>query len=185
MRQLTLGVLAASLLAAPAYADKYVYYGDGYYQRHGYGRDYHSRSYYTQPSYSQAAYRTVRCTNSYNPLGTLLGGAAGGIVGRSIGKGKGRDVAMISGAVLGSVIGSGAYRQECNEQVFEQAPVGQPIGWQDYYQSADYTIIPTRDYRLEGRYCREYQAIATVGGRRQDTYGIACMQPDGSWEIIN
>ena len=37
----------------------------------------------------------------------------------------------------------------------------------------------------EQRYCREYQSSARVGGLNQPTYGTACMQPDGSWEIIS
>jgi hypothetical protein len=37
----------------------------------------------------------------------------------------------------------------------------------------------------DDRYCREYQASARVGGVSQPTYGTACMQPDGSWEIIS
>lgn len=36
----------------------------------------------------------------------------------------------------------------------------------------------------DGRYCREYQNTSRVGGSLQKTYGTACMQPDGSWEII-
>ena len=39
-------------------------------------------------------------------------------------------------------------------------------------------------YNDEDRYCREYNATSTIGGRRQNTYGTACMQPDGSWEIM-
>jgi hypothetical protein len=35
----------------------------------------------------------------------------------------------------------------------------------------------------DGRYCREYQTISKVGGASRQTYGTACMQPDGSWEI--
>jgi len=37
----------------------------------------------------------------------------------------------------------------------------------------------------EGQYCREYYAEAEVQGRMQQVYGTACMQPDGSWKIIN
>ena len=36
-----------------------------------------------------------------------------------------------------------------------------------------------------GNYCREYQATTRIGGRLQQSYGTACMQPDGSWQIIN
>lgn len=34
-------------------------------------------------------------------------------------------------------------------------------------------------------YCREYQRRVTIGGKVQDSYGTACMQPDGSWKIVN
>jgi surface antigen len=30
---------------------------------------------------------------------------------------------------------------------------------------------------------REYQALATIDARQEQTYGIACLQPDGSWQI--
>lgn len=33
-------------------------------------------------------------------------------------------------------------------------------------------------------YCREYQKTITVGGRYESGYGTACMQPDGSWMIV-
>lgn len=33
------------------------------------------------------------------------------------------------------------------------------------------------------RYCREYNGQALVAGRYQQTYGTACMQPDGSWQV--
>lgn len=43
-------------------------------------------------------------------------------------------------------------------------------------------------YRVDilsgNRYCREYQTKTTIGGQRQSSYGTACLQPDGSWEIV-
>ena len=35
------------------------------------------------------------------------------------------------------------------------------------------------------RYCREYQKNVVVGGRLQQGYGQACMQPDGNWQVID
>lgn len=35
----------------------------------------------------------------------------------------------------------------------------------------------------DGRYCREYTRQVNIGGRVQTSYGTACMQPDGQWEI--
>ncbi|MGH7087306.1 MAG: hypothetical protein ACREFQ_00215 [Stellaceae bacterium] len=32
--------------------------------------------------------------------------------------------------------------------------------------------------------CREYQSTAIIDGRPQQTYGTACLQPDGTWRII-
>jgi len=37
----------------------------------------------------------------------------------------------------------------------------------------------------DGRYCREYQATISVAGRLQQSFGTACLQPDGSWRIVN
>jgi surface antigen len=31
--------------------------------------------------------------------------------------------------------------------------------------------------------CREYQSRAIIAGRAQETFGTACLQPDGSWRI--
>jgi hypothetical protein len=36
-----------------------------------------------------------------------------------------------------------------------------------------------------GQTCREYQGTAEIGGQRQMTYGMACLQPDGSWRIVS
>lgn len=35
-----------------------------------------------------------------------------------------------------------------------------------------------------GDYCREYTRTVYIGGRSQDAYGTACLQPDGSWMIV-
>lgn len=35
----------------------------------------------------------------------------------------------------------------------------------------------------DGRYCREYNTTATIGGRQERLYGTACMMPDGSWQF--
>ena len=32
--------------------------------------------------------------------------------------------------------------------------------------------------------CREYQTTTTIDGRPQQTYGTACLQPDGTWRIV-
>jgi hypothetical protein len=34
-------------------------------------------------------------------------------------------------------------------------------------------------------YCREYTSNVDIGGRLVQTYGTACLQPDGSWRIVS
>jgi len=36
-----------------------------------------------------------------------------------------------------------------------------------------------------GRYCREFLQEVVIGGRKEQAYGTACRQPDGSWEVIS
>lgn len=36
-----------------------------------------------------------------------------------------------------------------------------------------------------GRYCREYRSSAPVGGLAQLRYGTACLQPDGTWRVVD
>lgn len=143
-------------------------------------RSYH---YYPEPRYGRPAYSSVRCTNRNNPLGTLLGGIAGGAAGYQFGKGHGKTAATIGGAVLGGAFGN-SLSQYCSEEYVYNAPIGTPVAWDAPRQNENYYVTATREYEREGRYCREYQAVATVAGRQQQTYGTACMQPDGNWEIV-
>lgn len=43
--------------------------------------------------------------------------------------------------------------------------------------------VATAATAQDAPYCREYQRKVTVGGKVVDSYGTACMQPDGSWKL--
>lgn len=46
--------------------------------------------------------------------------------------------------------------------------------------------MPLRNFQdRSGRYCREYQRMADIGGVPQQVYGTACMMPDSSWQIVS
>ena len=124
-------------------------------------------------------------------LGAAIGGGAGAAIGSQIGKGEGRTVAVIGGTIIGVLIGGSIGRmmddldQNCVGQVLEHAPDGQAIIWQDPESNAQYQVAPVQTVQAaEGEYCREYMATATVGGRNQETYGLACRQPDGAWKLV-
>lgn len=36
----------------------------------------------------------------------------------------------------------------------------------------------------DDEYCREYTRTIYVGGMQKQGYGTACLQPDGSWQIV-
>ncbi len=130
-------------------------------------------------------------------LGMLLGGAGGGFLGSKIGKGKGRLAATAAGALLGALMGNSigqsldnADRMSANtatRTAIARAPVGQQIQWSNPNTGNYGRVMTTREgfQPRTNRYCREYQQEVTVGGRTQQAYGVACRQPDGSWEISN
>jgi len=127
-------------------------------------------------------------------VGTLGGAAVGGLLGSNIGKGSGRLAATAAGVVLGGWLGNeiGASLDNADRAAMGgatsraySAPIGQQITWNNPQSGNAGTITPVRDgYANDGAYCREFQQTITVGGQKQQGYGRACQQPDGSWKIV-
>jgi surface antigen len=124
-------------------------------------------------------------------LGAVLGGMIGGAAGSQIGKGNERTVATITGAVIGILVGQSIGRsmdrvdQNCTGQTLEYAPDHVRVSWSDPESGNRYAVTPLRTYPASAdRYCREYQTDAIIGGKRQQVYGTACRQPDGSWKMM-
>ena len=125
-------------------------------------------------------------------VGSVLSGAVGGVLGSNVGKGTGQTVAIVGGTILGVLVGGSIGRtmdqvdQNCVGQIMEHSPTGRAVEWQNPDTGVSYEVVPTETRQdTQGRYCREYQTTATVGGRTQQVYGLACRQPDGSWQIIS
>lgn len=126
-------------------------------------------------------------------FGTLGGAALGGWAGSQIGGGTGKLAATAAGTLFGALLGNSigssldkadqSHMAQAQQQAFE-APIGQPVQWQNP-QSSNYGFItPTRQgYSASGLTCREFQQTIYVGGRSQQAYGTACQQSDGSWQI--
>lgn len=80
---------------------------------------------------------------------------------------------------------------EAQQRAYEQAqidattaPIGEKIIWNDGNASGSVTAI--RDgVSTAGRYCREFQQVVTIAGKKQQAYGTACQRPDGSWEVVS
>ena len=130
-------------------------------------------------------------------VGLLAGAALGGYAGSKIVKGKGKRKSKLAatgagvflGALVGSAIGRsmGSADQLCVAKSLESAHDNQAVAWRNPDSDANYRVTPSRSFndRTTGRYCREYIAEAVIAGEVQQTYGTACRQPDGAWELVN
>jgi surface antigen len=128
-------------------------------------------------------------------VGTAGGAVIGGILGSKVGKGNGQLWATGIGVLLGGLVGSEvgrsldkadiAYANKANSRA-HSAPLGEEISWNNPDSGNYGSVTPVRDGKdTGGRYCREYQQTIYVGGQQETGYGIACQQPDGSWEIVS
>jgi surface antigen len=207
MNRAGLSLLAAAALSvahvAGAYADPPPWapahgwrdkHDDDHHHKHHRDRMVYERI-YVMPWRGQAPapapYGIAQGTCNRQLLGAVIGGGTGAVIGSQIGKGTGRLVAVAGGTILG-VLAGGAIGQSMDEvdqncigQALEHANDGRSIMWRDPANSQQYTVSPVQTFQADdGRYCREYTATAVIAGHRQQTYGTACRQPDGSWQIV-
>jgi len=123
-------------------------------------------------------------------IGAALGGVVGGVIGSKVGKGDERKVATIASAVLGALVGSQIGRhmdqtnQQCTGQILERAPDRQAVTSRNPDTGVQYRVTPTKTFRQQAHYCREYIAEATIGGTATRVRGNACRKPDGSWQTV-
>jgi surface antigen len=120
----------------------------------------------------------------------LVATAASGFTTAQYGRGQlaATAIGSLIGAVVGHRVGNGIARSEevCFSESFEHVPDHETVAWMDAALGAHYSVTPTKTMRaIDGRYCREYSARATLNGQAAGTYGTACRQADGRWELIN
>lgn len=136
-----------------------------------------------------AASLTACSTNQ--DTGTLVGGVAGGLLGSQFGGGGGRIAATIIGAGAGAFIGNriGHSMDETDRLKAQEAlndnRVGQSSTWKNPDNGNTYTVTPTKTYKKDNTYCREFTQTATIADKPQQIYGTACRQPDGTWKVVN
>jgi len=140
----------------------------------------------------------VGCTQragSKEGTGALLGATAGAVLGSNVGQGKGNVVAIaigtLAGALFGQEIGRSLDRADRiamgqNAQYsLEHTRSNETTHWNNPDSGNSGSMTPTRTYQQSGQYCREYRQEVMVAGKKQNAYGTACRQPDGSWIIRN
>jgi surface antigen len=126
-------------------------------------------------------------------IGGLGGAAAGGLIGAAAGGGgAGIAAGVILGGLLGGAVGNyldgrdKQLQQQAAAKALENAPSGTTTAWRNPDSGNTGTVTPKRTYQsASGQYCREYQQTVTIGGKKENSYGTACRQPDGSWKIVS
>ncbi len=124
--------------------------------------------------------------------GMVIGGILGGALGSQVGHRDGRTAAIILGTLAGAAIGGsvGHSMAEVDRlrtaQALENVRTGVPSSWRNPDTGNTYVVVPTRTFDgPQGVPCREYSIDATVGGRSDKVFGVACRQADGSWQVRN
>lgn len=131
------------------------------------------------------------CAITKEQGGAAAGAVVGGVVGNQIGGGHGQDIATALGIIGGALVGASVGRSfdqldaTNTQRALENTKSNQTSSWVNPDSGNQYAITPTRTYQTSSsQYCREYQTSVTVGGEKQKSYGTACRQTDGQWEVL-
>jgi surface antigen len=133
---------------------------------------------------------------SKQDIGTVLGGVGGGLIGSTFGQGNGRLLATGAGAILGGLAGNtigksldkadATYANQNAQKALENNQAGQSTQWQNPQSGNSGSVTPQAPYQnSSGQYCREFTQTIVVGGQKQQGYGNACRQSDGTWQIVS
>jgi hypothetical protein len=144
-----------------------------------------------------------------DPLfGGLIGGGLGAGIGYAAGKSKGAAIGGVLGLGLGAMLALAAEQDNHRRHpravyappppayapppvytpppAFAPAPAYRPSYQPGAYQPA---AVPAVDPYAAAQYsqahCREYSGTISVDGTARAAYGTACLQPDGTWRIVN
>jgi len=141
---------------------------------------------------SVCSFSLISCASVSNEdVGTVTGGVLGGLIGSQFGGGSGKVAAAAGGALLGAYLGGNIGRTMDKvdrmkmQNALESAPTGKPVSWKNPDNGNRYTVTPTKTYYHSSQPCREYHTTAVIGGKREQIYGKACRQADGSWKVVN
>ncbi|WP_165379512.1 RT0821/Lpp0805 family surface protein [Rickettsiales endosymbiont of Peranema trichophorum] len=127
-------------------------------------------------------------------VGLIAGALGGGLIGSTLGKGSGQMLGIAAGSILGAFLGNhiGSSLDDADTirhnqtaaKALENNKTGMQSTWRNPDTDASGSITPTKTYKEDGRYCREYTQVVQIGAKKEQAYGKACRQPDGVWEII-
>lgn len=85
--------------------------------------------------------------------------------------------------VLSAGCARAQYLDPVGQQALESARSGTIVRWDDP-DGRSGTFVPQPAFQnAAGEICREFQQSVVIGGRREQAWGTACRNPDGSWRL--
>jgi len=132
--------------------------------------------------------------SSKQESGALIGAVTGAIVGNQVGSGAGRVLATAAGAVVGGIVGSeiGRSLDEADRRraaaaeyyALEEEDVGGKRQWKSPDSGHSGEVVVTREYRRDGRLCRDFEHTIYIEGEPDTIRGTSCRGEDGRWREI-
>jgi surface antigen len=123
-------------------------------------------------------------------IGTVGGAVGGALLGNMVGGGAGRVAATVAGGLIGGFLGNrigNALDQNAQQQAYAAqvgaVQSGHRTTWHSGSSSGYVDAGPiTTDTRGT---CRSYSHTIYINGQPQRGQGVACRNPDGSWQIVS
>jgi surface antigen len=134
------------------------------------------------------------CSQTTGPnegVGTVGGAVVGGLIGSRFGQGGGKAAAIAGGALLGGLLGNSVGRsldQDAQARAYEAEYAafdsGRRSDWNAPSGAYGY-IEPGPVYYDTAGQCRRFTHTIYIDGRPQAGSGVACRNPDGTWQIVS
>ena len=140
------------------------------------------------PGYYQEGRYESDCHRGNAAAGTIFGAIAGGLIGGAASHGNGGAIA--GGVVVGGLLGNTLSRNiDCDDQRYAFASYNEGLNGDLYHEyrwnhGGHYgTFEATREYRENGRLCRDFHVVNYRNGQRFEHDGTACREPDNNWHF--
>ncbi len=128
------------------------------------------------------------CHRGNAAAGTIFGAIAGGLIGSAASHGNGGAIA--GGVVVGGLLGNTLSRNiDCDDQRYAYASYNEGLNGDlnreyRWNHGGRYgTFEATREYRENGRICRDFHVVNYRNGQRFEQDGTACREPDNNWHF--
>jgi surface antigen len=123
-------------------------------------------------------------------IGTVAGAVGGALVGNMIGGGAGRVAATVAGGLLGGFLGNrvgNALDQNAQQQAYAAQVGAVQSGHRTTWQSGGSNgYVEAGPVLTDSRgTCRNYTHTIYIDGQRRQGQGVACRNPDGTWQIVS